>query len=175
MIRLHRAATTYIGQFVYGGIDGIVTTFAVVSASVGAGLGSGVVIVLGLANLLADGLSMGISAYLSKKSESDLRNPNSTSTMPLKRSVVTFFAFIVVGFVPLAIYIADFVFKLNIDSIFVYAAALTALTFIIVGWLKSKVTKTSALRSVSETLILGSVASAAAYLIGAWLQGLATL
>jgi VIT1/CCC1 family predicted Fe2+/Mn2+ transporter len=54
---------------VYGGLDGIVTTFAIVSGVAGAALGSGVVLILGLANLLADGLSMATGAYLSSKSE----------------------------------------------------------------------------------------------------------
>ena len=61
---------TYLGEFVYGGIDGSVTTFAVVAGSVGAGLDSAVIIILGFANLLADGFSMSIGAYLSSKSES---------------------------------------------------------------------------------------------------------
>ena len=59
----------YLGEFVYGGIDGSVTTFAVVAGSVGAGLDSAVIIILGFANLLADGFSMSIGAYLSTKSE----------------------------------------------------------------------------------------------------------
>lgn len=59
----------YLSEIVYGGIDGIVTTFAVVAATVGAGLDSALVIILGLANLIADGFSMGVSAYLSEKSE----------------------------------------------------------------------------------------------------------
>jgi VIT1/CCC1 family predicted Fe2+/Mn2+ transporter len=59
----------YIGDMVYGGLDGIVTTFAIVSGVAGAGLGSGVILILGLANLLADGLSMAAGAYLSLKSE----------------------------------------------------------------------------------------------------------
>lgn len=59
----------YIGDMVYGGLDGIVTTFAVVSGVAGANLGSGVILILGLANLLADGLSMAAGAYLSLKSE----------------------------------------------------------------------------------------------------------
>jgi vacuolar iron transporter family protein len=62
---------TYLGEFVYGGIDGSVTTFAVVSGSVGASLDSSVIIILGFANLLADGFSMSVGAYLSKKSERD--------------------------------------------------------------------------------------------------------
>ncbi len=55
----------------YGGIDGSVTTFAVVAGSVGAGLDSSVILILGFANLLADGFSMSVGAYLSAKSEAD--------------------------------------------------------------------------------------------------------
>lgn len=64
----------YLGEFVYGGIDGSVTTFAVVSGAVGAGLDSSVILILGFANLLADGLSMSIGAFLSTKAEHDNYN-----------------------------------------------------------------------------------------------------
>jgi len=59
----------YIGEFVYGGIDGSVTTFAVVAGATGGGLDSSVVIILGFANLIADGFSMSVGSYLSTKSE----------------------------------------------------------------------------------------------------------
>ena len=66
---------TTIGEFiqdiVYGGNDGIVTTFAVVAGATGANLPVGVIIILGLANLLADGTSMATGAFLSIKSEMD--------------------------------------------------------------------------------------------------------
>jgi len=61
----------YIGDLVYGGLDGIVTTFAVVSGVAGAELGSHIVLILGLANLFADGFSMATGAYLSSKSEAE--------------------------------------------------------------------------------------------------------
>jgi VIT1/CCC1 family predicted Fe2+/Mn2+ transporter len=61
----------YLGEFVYGGIDGSVTTFAVVAGATGAGLPSGIVIILGLANLIADGFAMSVGSYLSTKSEKD--------------------------------------------------------------------------------------------------------
>ena len=64
----------YLGEFVYGGIDGCVTTFAVVSGAVGAGLDSSVIIILGCANLLADGLAMSVGAFLSTKAEIDNYN-----------------------------------------------------------------------------------------------------
>ena len=61
----------YLGEFVYGGIDGTVTTFAVVAGAVGANLGSEIILILGFANLLADGFAMSIGAFLSKKSETN--------------------------------------------------------------------------------------------------------
>jgi vacuolar iron transporter family protein len=63
----------YLPDAVLGGIDGCVTTFAIVAGSVGGGLSSAVVMVLGVANLLADGFSMAASNYLAARSERDER------------------------------------------------------------------------------------------------------
>jgi VIT1/CCC1 family predicted Fe2+/Mn2+ transporter len=60
-----------LGDAVLGGVDGIVTTFAVIAGSTGGKLSSEVVIVLGLANLIADGFSMAVSNYLNVKSEGE--------------------------------------------------------------------------------------------------------
>ncbi|MDC0936227.1 VIT1/CCC1 transporter family protein [Pirellulales bacterium] len=70
-----QAPTThsYLRDFVYGAIDGTVTTFAVVSGVAGAGLSTGVIIVLGMANLVGDGFSMAASNYLGTKTEEELR------------------------------------------------------------------------------------------------------
>jgi VIT1/CCC1 family predicted Fe2+/Mn2+ transporter len=59
----------YLGDAVLGGIDGCVTTFAVVAGAVGGGFSGLVVIVLGFANLLADGFSMAVSNYQGTKSQ----------------------------------------------------------------------------------------------------------
>ncbi|MES1909515.1 MAG: hypothetical protein MHM6MM_002241 [Cercozoa sp. M6MM] len=61
----------YIKSIVFGGLDGIITTFAIVAGVAGADLSSDVVLVLGFANLIADGLSMGIGDYLSSQAEKD--------------------------------------------------------------------------------------------------------
>jgi VIT1/CCC1 family predicted Fe2+/Mn2+ transporter len=60
---------SYLRDWVYGGIDGTVTTFAIMAGVVGADLSSGVVVVLGVANLLADGFSMAAANYSSTKTE----------------------------------------------------------------------------------------------------------
>lgn len=64
-------SSQFIGNMVYGGLDGIISVFAVVSGVAGASLTSGVLLILGVANLLGDGISMGIGAFLSQKSEKE--------------------------------------------------------------------------------------------------------
>ncbi|MBI4398391.1 MAG: VIT1/CCC1 transporter family protein [Candidatus Omnitrophica bacterium] len=65
---------SYLRDFIYGAIDGTVTTFAVVSGVAGAGLASNVVIILGAANLIADGFSMAVGNFLATRTEQELRN-----------------------------------------------------------------------------------------------------
>ena len=61
----------YLKSVIYGGLDGIITTFAVVAGVAGATLSGGVVMIFGFSNLIADGLSMAIGDYLSTKSENE--------------------------------------------------------------------------------------------------------
>jgi VIT1/CCC1 family predicted Fe2+/Mn2+ transporter len=61
----------YLRDWIYGGIDGAVTTFAVVSGVVGAQLSPWIILVMGFANLFADGFSMAASNYLGTKAEHD--------------------------------------------------------------------------------------------------------
>lgn len=64
---------SYLRDFVYGAIDGAVTTFAVVAGVAGAGLRTSIVLILGVANLVADGFSMAVSNFLSLRSEHQRR------------------------------------------------------------------------------------------------------
>lgn len=60
---------SYLRDWVYGGIDGTVTTFALVAGVIGAHLASRIILILGSANLIADGLAMAASNYLATRSE----------------------------------------------------------------------------------------------------------
>lgn len=64
----------YVRDFVYGAIDGAVTTFAIVAGVAGAQLSAGVVVVLGVANLLGDGFSMAVSNYLGTRADRQLQS-----------------------------------------------------------------------------------------------------
>jgi DNA damage-binding protein 1 len=65
------AGVDYIKSIVFGGLDGIITTFAIVAAVAGANLTIEVVILMGFANLIADAISMGLGDYLSTVAEND--------------------------------------------------------------------------------------------------------
>jgi vacuolar iron transporter family protein len=60
---------SHLRDFIYGGIDGTVTTFAVVAGVEGADLAASIVIILGFANLIADGFSMAVSNFLATRAE----------------------------------------------------------------------------------------------------------
>ncbi len=168
----------YLGELVYGAIDGTVTTFAVVAAAAGAGLNSTIVIILGIANLIGDGFSMGASAYLAAKSERDLKQRHHNegnakgefthTETPFKDGLITFLAFIVVGFIPIMPYVMDAMLglKTQLTDLFLVSIVVTVVTFVVVGWLKASVTKTSRVRAAAETLALGGVAAGLSYILG---------
>lgn len=164
----------YLREFVYGGIDGAVTTFAVVAGATGAGFSATVVIVLGFANLIADGVSMAVGSYLSTKSELEVETKKGKTreedVSPVINGVTTFAAFVVVGLVPLLSYTVDLFTEGTVPHQFAISCVLTALAFIIIGLIKSKVARTSRVRGVLETLILGAIAAAFAYGLGSVLE-----
>lgn len=69
--RIRAVRHSYVRDWVYGGIDGTITTFAIVSGVAGAGLAPLIVLILGFANLLADGFSMAASNFLGTRAEQD--------------------------------------------------------------------------------------------------------
>lgn len=221
----------YIGEFVYGGIDGSVTTFAVVAGSAGANLDTSVIIILGFANLIADGFAMSVGSYLSNKSEKqnfekherieywevdhlpekekeEIRdiyrdkgfdgelleqvvdvitsdkdrwvdvmmkeelNLIKEEKSPLAMGAMTFISFLIVGLVPLLAYLFDYNSEDSSRNLFGISIMLTSLAFIGIGWLKSYVTQTNRIRSITETLILGAAAAILSYFVGSFLESL---
>lgn len=65
---------SYLRDFIYGGIDGTVTTFAVVAGVVGAEMAASTALILGAANLIADGFSMAVGNFLGTRSELETRD-----------------------------------------------------------------------------------------------------
>jgi VIT1/CCC1 family predicted Fe2+/Mn2+ transporter len=158
-------------DLVYGANDGIITTFAVVSGVAGAQLEPAVVVILGFANLLADGFSMGASNFLAIRSDEDVRSASGLGVQepfPARHSLATFFAFVVAGVVPLISY----VIVLDAPRRFPAAVVLTLVTLFGVGSARTLVTDRSWWRAGLEMLVVGAVAAAVAYSVGAFIEGL---
>ncbi|MCO6490161.1 MAG: VIT1/CCC1 transporter family protein [Phaeodactylibacter sp.] len=84
---------------------------------------------------------------------------------PFKIGLVTYLAFLLVGFIPLALYLWDFLFGFS-GGLFLTTCLLTGLAFAAVGWLKTYVTETSNWKGILETLVLGAIAAGVAYFVG---------
>jgi len=67
----HKKGADFVKSIIYGGLDGIMTCFAVVTAAAGANLGDQVILILGIANLISNAISMGIADFISGKAEND--------------------------------------------------------------------------------------------------------
>lgn len=159
----------YLGDIIYGANDGIITTFAVVSSAAGAGLGPLIVIVLGVANLIADGFSMGASRYLSIKSEQTLEHgAQESSRSAAADGFMTFASFVVIGTFPLI----PFIFAISAESVFTVSALATAASLFIVGAARALVTTRGFLVSGLEMLVVGGVAAGLAYAVGAFVSAL---
>ena len=101
-------ARHYIGDLVYGANDGIITTFAVVAGVAGGALSHTAVLIVGGANLAADGLSMAVGNFLAIRSHESARaadNLPEEEARPFRHAVATFVAFVVAGSVPLVPYV----------------------------------------------------------------------
>lgn len=161
----------YLPDLVFGAMDGSITTFAVVSGVIGAGLGPHIILILGFANLFADGFSMAVANYLSKKSESDLGTILRVD--PIKSGIATFVAFVLVGFIPLFSFVLAALTNINwiLENQFNLAIILTAISFLLVGYFKGEVVGEFRVKSAFQTLAIGGIAAIIAYLIGYLVKG----
>jgi VIT1/CCC1 family predicted Fe2+/Mn2+ transporter len=216
---------SYLRDFIYGAIDGSVTTFAVVSGVTGAELHPSIVIVLGLANLIGDGFSMAAGNYLGVRAEQQLREharkqeeihiadfPEGereeirqifaskgfegadleravhiitadrqrwVETMlreehglslhgprPIRAALTTFFAFVVVGAIPLLSYIVEALVPQLMTHPFVWSTILTGAAFFVVGAFKSRFVNERWYWAGLETLLVGGMAATLAFLVG---------
>ncbi len=219
----------YIHDIVYGANDGIVTTFAIVSGVTGAELSSHVVVIMGFANVLADGLSMGLGNYLSSRSKrdnyhrlykeeareieeipeieteeireifrakgfsgADLETVTKVITTDKKiwidtmmreehglvsedtdhavfHGFTTFFAFIFFGSIP----ILPYLIPMRDSNRFPITIVAAGIALLLVGLLRSWVTRERMLRGPLEILFIGAVCAVVAYFVGMALRGFA--
>ncbi len=160
----------YLDEAVYGANDGIITTFAVISSATGASFGNEAIIILAIANLVADGFSMGASSFLSIRTEEDVEKVHRRwflkKSDALSRSLATFGAFVVAGSIPLL----PFLTTLVTGREFLVSSISAGCAFFIVGGMRTIVTKRGFLVSGIEMVTVGGIAATLAYSIGYFVQ-----
>ena len=159
--RLGPAIQRHLPDVVYGANDGIVTTLVVIASVSGAAMSSTVILILGLANLVADGFSMGTSNVLAIRST--LTEASRPRLIDASRSgFATFAAFVMAGLLPLSAYLLPFA----TEQKFPLACALAAVALFGVGACRSLFSDRPWLIAGLEMLTLGALASGVAYAIG---------
>lgn len=159
----------YLRDLVYGANDGIITTFAVVSGVAGAALPVRTTLILGVANLLADGFSMGASNFLAIRSDEAVRamaGEEPLEPFPLRHGLATCLAFVVAGSIPLLPYVVA-----PVALRFPVAVLATLVTLFLVGALRASVTRLHWPRAGAEMLAVGTLAAAVSYAVGVLLAG----
>ena len=163
---LLQVARHYVRELIYGANDGIITTFAVVAGVAGGGLSLRVVLIIGAANLVADGLSMAVGNYLSIRAfESVLEAQDlpEEEAFPFRHGGATFLAFLGAGAVPLLPYLIP---VLSIDR-FAWSIALTLVALFAVGASRGLIANVRWWRAGFEMFGLGALVAAVAYSSGA--------
>ena len=158
-------ARHYIRELIYGANDGIITTFAVVAGVAGGGLSLRVVLIIGAANLFADGLSMAAGNYLSiqsRESVLEAQDLPEEEASPFRHAGATFLAFVTAGLVPLAPYMIS---SYPADR-FSLSIALTLLTMFIVGASRALIANVTWWKAGLKMLALGAVVAGIAYASG---------
>ena len=165
----------YLKPAVLGASDGIVTTFAVVAGVVGAGLATEIIIVLGIANMFADGFSMAIGDYLGERSLHKMEQASgnvSDACCLWKTSLATFVAFVLAGSLPLIPYVVMlFGFSIPAKDQFTLSIVATMSAMFFVGSLRTYVIKGKWWKNGLEMLVVGSIAATVAYVLGSVVEG----
>jgi VIT1/CCC1 family predicted Fe2+/Mn2+ transporter len=159
-------ARHYIRDLVYGANDGIITTFAVVAGVAGGSLSTAAVLVVGAANLAADGVAMGVGNLLAIRAhESALAADGrpEEETYPWKHGLATLLAFVAAGVVPLIPYVLP---AANGGQL-LWSSIFTMASLFGVGVARAAVTRDRWWWTGLEMLMLGGIVAVAAYAAGA--------
>jgi VIT1/CCC1 family predicted Fe2+/Mn2+ transporter len=153
----------YLRDMVYGALDGVITTMAVLAGAQGASLSLRVGLILGMANLLGDGISMGASNYLGLRSEIEQAGGSVAAEAPWRHGLATVAAFVIVGSAPLAAFVVS---PWSGVRVFPLAVGFAAVALSAAGVVRARFVAKTAVWSAIEMLSVGVAAGGAAYLVG---------
>ena len=158
----------YLGSVVYGGVDGIITIFNIISGVEGAQLKYYVIFILGISSLISDAVSMGFSDYLSLNAENKVdktRDPEEKMDSR-KSGLITFLSFILFGLIPLLTYLFYSKYYNNKKTNYIKTYISTMIALFLLGSFQSKYTGEIWYKSGTYVVGYGILASFISYQIG---------
>jgi len=162
---MHPKGGKYIRSLIFGFNDGTVSNLALVAGLSGAMLGTKVVILGGLADMIAGAISMGLGNYIATKSQVEfyrhVGKSNKETENPVVVGIITFFAFLIAAAIPVIPF-----FFIPVGSALLWASVTCMSLLFLVGILKTHYTGRDWLRSGIEMVIIGAIATLAAYYLG---------
>jgi VIT1/CCC1 family predicted Fe2+/Mn2+ transporter len=144
---------SYLKAFIMGGVDGVITSFAIAAAASLMQEAIFTVTVVGFSSVIADGVSMGISEYLSSASEKAITSRRGN---PLYLAVVCFFSFVACGTFPLVMFLVS---KRKLLA----CGSFSLVELMILGANQTYLTKEPLLKGLTKTALLGTCAGLVAY------------
>lgn len=161
IINMKTLMNEMLSEFIYGGMDGVITTVAIIAGTIGAQIPSKYALVLGLSNILADGFSMGISRYNSLVDiVKSAANSELSRTSPILSGFATFFFFVLLGLVPLL----PFLFDISMERVVEYLMMSSLMAFLIIGVVKGIHTKRF-MKSILEVVVIGSLGAGISFYV----------
>lgn len=152
-------------------MDGLVTTFAIVTSAVGASLSPGIILIVGFANVFADAFSMGASSYLSAKAEESIHE-HARIKRPIGKSIVTFVSFVVVGVIPLVPFIVATIVPTFSPYAVMTSVGATMIAFAGVGYTSGSLLGKNPFITAMRNVFIGGAAAIIAFGVG---RALATM
>ena len=136
--------------FILGSMDGLITSFVIIIGGIAGNIKKKYVITIGISSLIADAFSMGVSEYLSSRTEN-------TINISLLYGSLCFMGFLLFGSIP----IIGFVLSNDIETVITIIIFLCSL--LIIGFLRSYVVSSNYIKTMSEVFILGIVTGGISY------------
>lgn len=160
----------YLSEFVNGGIDGSITTFVVLTSSIGMKLDPKYVLTLSIANALADSISMTYARYLSAVTEYEQGILGNGRT-PYTAAISVFISFFMASMMPIFMFymIKD---KENHEKMYIYIYISCIISLFFIGYIKGIVLKQNKIDVATSTAFIGGISSYLAYIISSKLPSM---
>jgi len=159
--------SNHVRGVVFGGMDGILTTFALLAAAAGTKTSHSLTLVIGISTVLADALSMAAGEYLSAKAEEELQGAAfkrpKEEPHPMEKGLAMFVAFTLFGSMPLLGFVVTAMLARGSQYSFQLSVLITGVTLFTLGTIKTSFGAGVWWRSGMEVTVIGGAAACVAY------------